>query len=171
MLFRYTIGEPLPWACTRPAWKRWTSRPGHLTRTMTYTTLSSHNCAHVSTGSFFSRYIWKIVVMLHGLLVSLPISFSGCTIMVSFPHPMPFEGVYIMFVHNGSVVSYLPLMAQRYAHGQHQCLLTWWSECEQKRKERKRIIPAAQPMSFPSLTSFSRRWKLVVTQNPLFLFS
>lgn len=62
--------------------------------------------------------------MLHGLLVSLPIAFSGCTIMVSFPHTMSFGGVYIMFVHNGSVVSYLPLMAQRYAHGQHQCLLT-----------------------------------------------
>lgn len=133
--------------------------------------LSSHNCAHVSTGSFFSRYIWKMVVMLHGYLVSLLVSFSGCTIMVSFPHPMPFEGVYILFVHYGSVVSYLPLMAQRYAHGQHQCLLTWWSECEQERKERKRIIPAAQPTSFPSLASVSRRWRLVVTQNPLFLFS
>lgn len=46
------------------------------------------------------------------------VSFSGCTIMVSFPHPMPSEGVYIMLVHNGSVVSYLPCMAQQCA----QCL-------------------------------------------------
>lgn len=136
MLFRYTISEPLPWACTRPAWKRWTSRPGHLTRKMTYT-LCLLTTVHTYPPVHFSRYIWKMVVLLHGYLVSLSISFSGCTIMVSFPHPMPFEGVYIMFVHNGSVVSYLPLMAQRYAHGLHQCLLTWWSECEPERKGEK----------------------------------
>lgn len=74
--------------------------------------------------------------MLHGYLVNWSITFSGCTIMVSFPHFMPFEGVYIMF---GSVVSYLPPMAQLCPRSTPVPAWMWWIECESKNKRETQI--------------------------------
>lgn len=166
-----------PWACTRPAWQRWSNRLGQLKRRIRCS--SSHDRAHVSTSSF-SLYIWKI--MLHGYLVNWSITFSGCTIMVSFPHLMPFEGVYIMF---GSVVSYLPLMAQLCPRLTPVPAWMWWIECEEEkegntdRTERERAAPPKSPavlqrMPFfhPPFLRLCVFWlEQVVHPESLFLFS
>lgn len=161
-----------PWACTRPAWQRWSNRLGQLKRCIRCS--SSHNRAHASTSSF-SLYIWKI--MLHGYLVNWSITFSGCTIMVSFPHLMPFEGVYIMF---GSVVSYLPLMAQLCPRLTPVPAWMWWIECEQEQegnteREREQLplkalqsCNACRFSTLPFSVSVSFDSSRLSTQNPFF---